>query len=171
MLNLFVPKMYQKDIFSINYQKLKELGYKIIIFDLDNTIGSIKEKKCKEETVNFINKLSNDFKIIVASNSLKQRVDTFSKELKCDTFSLSLKPTLKSIRKIHYKYKVPYTKMVMIGDQIMTDILVGNRKKLLTILVDPLEKTDFKITGFNRKLENIINKKNKIIRGNYYEEK
>ena len=42
-MNLFIPKMYVKDIFSINYNKLKNNGYKIIIFDLDNTIGNIKE--------------------------------------------------------------------------------------------------------------------------------
>ena len=61
--------------------------------------------------------------------------------------------------------------MVIIGDQVVTDILVGNRKSLLTILVDPILNYDLKITGFNRLVEKILNKKNGIIKGQYYEKK
>lgn len=170
-MKIFIPKMYQKDIFSINYQKIKKQGYKVIIFDLDNTIGSIKEEKCSKKYADFINNLTSEFKVIVASNSLPERVYKFCINLKCDSFALSLKPTLWMIRKIKKKYKVKYSEMVIIGDQIMTDILVGNRRDLLTILVDPIRNLDFKITSFNRKLENIINKKNKVVRGKYYEKK
>ena len=48
---------------------------------------------------------------------------------------------------------------------------LGNRKKLLTILVDPILNYDLKITGFNRLVEKILNKKNGIIKGQYYEKK
>ena len=77
MIKKFIPKMYVKDIFSIDYNKLKDLGYKLIIFDLDNTIGSIKETKCRKETSLFLNSLMKDFKVIVASNSGKGRVSNF----------------------------------------------------------------------------------------------
>lgn len=167
-MKLFIPKMYQKNIFSIDYQKLKE-NYKLIIFDLDNTIGSIKEEVCNQETTDFLNNLTKDFIVVVASNSYQERVFNFTKNLKCDVFAFSLKPTLHVLRKIKKKYQIPYTKMVIIGDQIMTDILVGNRKKLLTILVDPIRNIDFKITSINRYFERIINKKNKIVKGEYYE--
>lgn len=167
-MRLFIPKMYQKNIFSINYQKLKD-KYKLIIFDLDNTIGSIKEEVCNKETTDFLNNLTKDFIIVVASNSHKERVLRFTKNLKCDVFYLSLKPTLHILRKIKKKYRIPYKEMIIIGDQIMTDIFVGNRKKLLTILVDPIRNIDFKITSINRVFERTINKKNKIVKGEYYE--
>ena len=32
-----IPDMYQKDIFHINYKKLKKSGITCLIFDLDNT--------------------------------------------------------------------------------------------------------------------------------------
>jgi predicted HAD superfamily phosphohydrolase YqeG len=38
------------------------------------------------------------------------------------------------------------SQMVMIGDQLFTDVLSGNRLGVLTILVDPLTSTRF-ITG------------------------
>ena len=89
---LFIPKRYVKNIFDIDYKKLKKYEYKIIIFDLDNTIGSIKEKQIDSESLKFLNKLNKDFKVIIASNSLKNRVKNFCKGLECDTMSFSLKP-------------------------------------------------------------------------------
>ena len=170
-MKLFIPDMYQKDIFTIPYQKLKEMGYQLLIFDLDNTIGSIKEKTCNFKTIDFLNQLSKDFQIVIASNSHKKRVQSFCRNLKCKYYSLSLKPTLKVLRKIKKDYNIDYQKMVIIGDQVVTDILVGNRKSLLTILVDPILNYDLKITGFNRLVEKILNKKNGIIKGQYYEKK
>ena len=170
-MKLFIPDMYQKDIFTIPYQKLKEMGYQLLIFDLDNTIGSINEKNCNLETINFLNQLSKDFQVVIASNSHKKRVQSFCRNLKCKYYSLSLKPTLKVLRKIKKDYNIDYQKMVIIGDQVVTDIVVGNRKKILTILVDPILNHDLKITDFNRMVEKILNKKNGIIKGQYYEKK
>lgn len=168
-MKIFIPKMYKKDIFVVNYLKLKEMGYKLIIFDLDNTIGSIKEEICSLKVEELLNKLNKEFKVVVASNSCEKRVSKFCSNLECDYFSFSLKPTTKVLRKIKRKYKIDYKEMIIIGDQIVTDIFVGNRMGLFTILVDPIKDLDFKITSFNRKLERFINKKNNIIRGNYYE--
>ena len=62
--------------------------------------------------------------------------------------------------------------MVMIGDQIVTDILSGNRYKIMTILVDPLGEKDLRITGLNRKIEARIikhyKKRGMFERGKYY---
>ena len=61
----------------------------------------------------------------------------------------------------------------MIGDQIVTDVLAGNRFKIMTILVDPLGEKDLKITGLNRKVEEKIvkryEKRGLFERGKYYE--
>ena len=61
----------------------------------------------------------------------------------------------------------------MIGDQIVTDILSGNKFRIMTILVDPLGKKDLKITGLNRQIEAKIvrhyQKRGVFERGKYYE--
>ena len=36
-MNYFYPDVYQKSIYTINYDKLKENGIKCLLFDLDNT--------------------------------------------------------------------------------------------------------------------------------------
>ena len=63
----------------------------------------------------------------------------------------------------------------MIGDQLVTDIFVGNCMTAYTVLVDPLGKKDLKITTLNRYIENKIfhyyEKKKVMKRGSYYVKK
>ena len=63
--------------------------------------------------------------------------------------------------------------MVMIGDQLVTDIASANKFRIKSILVDPLGKKDMKVTFFNRMYENMIikryMKKGVFERGKYYE--
>ena len=73
-MKIFIPKMYQKNIFTINYNKLKQAGIKLLIFDLDNTLGSIDETVINEDTKNFLTNLATNFQIVIASNSKKKRV-------------------------------------------------------------------------------------------------
>ena len=163
-MKIFIPKMYQKNIFTINYNKLKQDGIKLLIFDLDNTLGSIDETVINEETSN----LATNFQIVIASNSKKKRVSKFCSNLNIPFYTFSLKPTKKSFIKIKNDYNLDYNKMAIIGDQILTDIFGGNRLGIYTILVDPLD-IDFKVSKINRLIEKKINLKNGIIRGNYYE--
>ena len=53
-MSMFKPTMYRKNIFEINYKKLKELGITCLVFDLDNTLGLIDQKKCPRETIKLI---------------------------------------------------------------------------------------------------------------------
>ena len=61
----------------------------------------------------------------------------------------------------------------MIGDQIVTDVLSGNKFGVNTVLVYPLGFKDLKITSFNRLIEDMIvkrySKKGIFERGKYYE--
>ena len=37
-MELYVPDVYKKSIYDINYNLLKEKGIKCLLFDLDNTL-------------------------------------------------------------------------------------------------------------------------------------
>ena len=46
--------MYKKNIYEINYEKLKKIGKKYLFFDLDNTIISyLQNKPTKENKILF----------------------------------------------------------------------------------------------------------------------
>lgn len=172
-MRIFIPTIYQKNIFEINYTKLKEMGIKCLIFDLDNTLALIDEANCPKKTKELCQKLKKDFKLVIISNNNQERIKPYMDELDIDGVSMALKPSTKGLRSIVKKYGYNKDEMIMIGDQIMTDIVSGNRFKIMTALVEPLGKKDLKITSFNRFLEKQVVKKlekrNILKRGKFYE--
>ncbi len=172
-MNRFKPSMYKKDIFSINYKKLKKAGVKCLIYDLDNTLALIDEKECPEKTKELIRKLQDDFLIFIITNNSNRRAEPYKKALGVDAVGYAMKPLTRGLRKIKHKYKLLKKEMVMIGDQIVTDIASGNNFRIKTILVDPLGEKDMNITKLNRKVEDFIlkrySKKGVFKRGKYYE--
>lgn len=169
-MGIFKPKMYYKSIFDIKYDLLKEKNIKVLIFDLDNTIMTYDEKIPSEKVVKLFQKLSNDFVLFIASNNMKEKVRRIGKSLNVHAFYSVLKPTKRLKKLLLQKINVKMEEVAIIGDQLVTDIFMGNRLNMQTILVDPLGKKDLAITFFNRWLENRILKRIKVKRGEYYEE-
>ena len=172
-MGIFKPKIYKKNIYEINYQKLKEEGITCLVFDLDNTLGLISHKRCPAETVKLIQELKKDFSVFISSNNTKRRIQTYLDDLGIDGVAWSMKPSIRGLFHLRQKYHLKKKEMCIIGDQIVTDILAGNRFHIKTILVDPLGKKDMKITALNRVIEDYIVKKyekRKLFeRGKYYE--
>ena len=102
----------------------------------------------------------------------KEETNKYLEELGIDGIAWSMKPSIRGLMIAKSKYKLKKKEMCIIGDQIVTDILAGNRFHIKTILVDPLGEKDLKITGLNRKIEGIIVKKYEkrglFERGKYY---
>ena len=170
-MSLFKPKYYKKSVFDFDYDLLKKKNIRVIIFDLDNTIAKINEDMPNKKIQTLFNNLSKKFEaLIVASNSSKKRVETFCKDLPCYSFHSMMKPTKKLEKVILKGLDVKKEEICIIGDQLLTDILLGNRLGITTILVDPLGEKDLKITSFNRFFEKKIMNKLNIKRGSYYEE-
>ena len=169
----FYPNMYQKRIQDINYKKLKKLGIKCLVFDLDNTIALIDQHIITDEVKKLLVSLKKDFQIVIISNNVTSRVKTYAEYLECDFVANALKPLSREYQKIRKKYGFQKQEMCMIGDQLVTDIYGGNRYGMFTILVDPLGNKDLKITSLNRLIEGKILKryaKNSIMKkGEYYE--
>ena len=60
-MGMFKPTMYKKNIFEINYEKLKNMGITCLVFDLDNTLGLIENERCPLKTKKLLKKLQEDF--------------------------------------------------------------------------------------------------------------
>lgn len=172
-MSKFKPSIYKQNIFEIQYKKLKKEGITCLIFDLDNTLGLIEEKSCPEKVKALLEGLKKDFRIVICSNNTASRIIPYMKELGIGGVAWSLKPLTRGLKRIQKKYHLQKEQMCMIGDQMVTDVLAGNRFGIKTILVEPLGEKDLKITSFNRMLENYIvkkyQKKGLFERGKYYE--
>lgn len=65
-MDILIPDIYQKNIYSINYKNLKNNGIKCLLFDLDNTIVPLKEIKPTKKTIDLFDSLKEmGFKIII----------------------------------------------------------------------------------------------------------
>ncbi len=169
----YIPKMYKKSIQDIDYEKLKEQNIKCLMFDLDNTLLKVHKSIPKKETFDLIKKLKKDFKVIIISNNTsKKRLKTAADYLKVDYIKFAMKPFSRGFRKVRSMYNFSKSEMCLIGDQLMTDVLGGNRYGIYTILVDPLSNDELKVTGVNRFFENRklkkLGKSNLFKKGEYY---
>ena len=69
IMSLFYPNIYQKNILSIDYKKLKEKGIRLLIYDLDNTIISYETNILDKEIIDLFKELKKSFQIVVLSNT------------------------------------------------------------------------------------------------------
>ena len=53
----YVPDVYQKSIYTINYNKLKSNGIKCLLFDLDNTLVPYSIKRPTDKVIELFNSL------------------------------------------------------------------------------------------------------------------
>ncbi len=170
----YVPDVYQKSIYAINYQKLWNQGIKCLLFDLDNTLVPPSVKKPNEKLQELFNDLKKmGFKLIIFSNSPKKRIKPFKDMLEVDCSASSKKPCKKKFLLVLSQYNYLVNEVAIIGDQILTDVLGGNNVGILTVLVNPVSKKDIFVTKFGRLLEKRIikklSKKSLFMKGKYYE--
>ena len=169
-MNKFKPDMYVKDILSINYDKLKKSGIKVLLYDFDNTIIAHKVYEVDKKYVDLINKLKKDFDIYIISNSFNyKKLAKISSILGIKYVARSLKPLKHGFKKLKFDLDIDNKSICMIGDQILTDVYGSKRMGFYSILIDPITRdNEIIFTRFNRRIEESILKKY-IKRGDFYE--
>jgi len=169
----FIPDIYQKNIYDIDYQKLKDKGIKCLLFDLDNTIVPVKEDLPSKKLKEFFVSLEKDFKLIIVSNSNKKRLIPFKEGLNIDVAASARKPSKKKYIKIMNMYKFKEFEIAAIGDQLLTDINGANRVGITSILINPIGDYEKPWTKINRFFEKFIlrqlKRKGILIKGEYYD--
>ena len=100
MFDLLIPDIYDQSIYTINYKKLKKNGIKCLLFDLDNTIAPYKVNVPDQKVKELFARLEEDFKVIIVSNSGKNRLRPFKEKLNVDVAFSSRKPFKKKYKKI-----------------------------------------------------------------------
>jgi uncharacterized protein len=157
VLRMMIPDMYVKSIYTIDFSELKRRGIKAIIVDLDNTLV---ESTCPDATPRLIEWLNEvkklGFQIMIVSNNNKTRVSKFASPINIPFIHAAKKPLTLAFRKALKSLGVSKSETVVIGDQLLTDVLGGNRMGLYTILVVPVSNVDGLFTRVNRQVERLV---------------
>jgi uncharacterized protein len=157
LLKNFLPDEHVKDVFEITPEALKEKGIKGIITDLDNTLVAWDVKDATPEIIQWFRKMEeNDIKVTIISNNKEERVKLFSQPLETPFVYSARKPLSKAFKRASKDMRLKKNEIVVIGDQLLTDVLGGNTAGFHTILVVPIVQTDGRITRINRSIERRI---------------
>jgi len=157
MLKKLKPNQTECSILDIDLHKLYLKGYRSILIDLDNTITPWNGNHIEHNLFDwFLQAKCLGFKLCILSNGSYRRVKVVANKLGILAASKKPKPLSRAFKHaIDLIGATPET-TIMIGDQIFTDILGGNRLHLYTILVDPICDDEFLGTKFTRLMEKLI---------------
>ncbi|HYF82814.1 MAG TPA: YqeG family HAD IIIA-type phosphatase [Clostridia bacterium] len=165
MKNKLKPDLYLNTVYELDTRVLKGKGIKAIIVDIDNTLVSWDTKVPDEKVVELVCKLvAEDFKICILSNNTKKRVEEFNKSLKLPAIHKAVKPSKMAFRRALKLMDSDVETTAVIGDQLFTDVLGGNRLGLFTVLVSPISDKEFIWTRIVRMLEKSVLKRNNVIK-------
>ena len=159
---ILYPKAYFNSVKDISISFLEENRIKALILDVDNTLIDF-DKNLDSEIINWIDNLKeNGIKLYILSNTNKEeKVKNVAQKLQLDYEFFAKKPLKSGFKKVQKILDEKSENIATVGDQIFTDVIGGNRCKMFTILVEPVDKKDIWITMLKRPLENMIKKRYK----------
>ncbi len=155
MFELFRPTCQAKSLDLIPVQKLVRDGIKGLIIDLDNTMTPWNDVEVGPKVAEWFSKLQKAGikACVVSNNKRRQRVAVVAESLGIPFVFRATKPRRRAFRAGMAILGTGLHDTAVIGDQLFTDILGGNRLGLYTILVSPMSEREFIGTRFLRRME------------------
>ena len=159
MYKNFLPDEYVKDVYQLSPEDFLSRGIKGIITDLDNTLVAWDRPDATPEIATWIKQMQDaGLQVTILSNNKELRVKSFCDPIETPYIFSARKPLSKAFKRALSQMELQKEEVVMIGDQMMTDILGGNRYGLHTILVVPVANSDGMMTKLNRRMERKVMK-------------
>ena len=154
MYNFLLPKQYVESIYDITPDFLKARGIKGVVTDLDNTLIEWDTPYANEDLAEWFERLAEGgIRVIIASNNTEARVKAFAEPVGTPYISRAKKPLGNGFYSAMIQLGLRPYETAMVGDQLLTDIMGGNRMGMYTILVRPVAQSDGLVTKFNRFVE------------------
>jgi len=156
LYKLLCPQIIVNSLYDIEFTRLQQEGFQGIIFDLDNTIIPWDSQSMSPDVIEWLKSLlAQGFKICLVSNNMGVRVKNIAGVFGIPFVSRAYKPAKTGFRQAMNIMNLAENQVVVVGDQIFTDVLGGNRLGLYTIWVKPLSAKEFIGTRITRRLEKI----------------
>lgn len=156
----WIPTYRAKSIYDIPVSFYKENNIKIVLSDLDNTLDAFNVKEPSQRTFDLVKELNEaGITIMIASNNTSKRVHDYAEHLGIRAVCRLHKPSSKHLKRFIENEKFDSSKVVLIGDQVLTDLYAGNGAGIRTILTEPVTPLDPPWTKVNRILERTRRKK------------
>nr|WP_245335557.1 YqeG family HAD IIIA-type phosphatase [Streptococcus panodentis] len=155
-----MPDFAIEAVYDLTVESLKKHGIKAVLVDLDNTLIAWNNPDGTPEMKQWLHDLRDaGIRVIVVSNNTKKRVRRAVEKFGIDYVYWSMKPFTWGIDRALKLFHFEKQEVVMVGDQLMTDIRAAHRAGIRSILVKPLVEHDSIKTQINRARERRVLKK------------
>lgn len=137
---LFRASHVADNIYQLTGEALQRRGIRLLLADLDNTLVPYGVPLPDEKLKRWRDDLAaHGVTLFVLSNNRHpQRPSTFAKGLEVPYIGHAGKPKTPSFYKAMEQVGVTPGETAIVGDQVFTDVLGGNRAGVTTILVKPI---------------------------------
>lgn len=154
------PNLYLNNVKDITIELLNKHNIKGLILDIDNTLIDF-DKKILEGTEEWCNNLKlHGIKMCILSNTNKvYKVKKVAETLELEYLYFAHKPNKKGFNRAKNILKLNEENIAVVGDQVFTDVLGGNKSNMFTILTKPIDTRDIWLTRIKRPFEKIVIKK------------
>lgn len=170
MFKRFEPTWMVESIYDLSPTELKEKGIKVVLTDLDNTLIAWDNPSGTPQLRAWLQKMKEaKIPVVVVSNNKHERIKRALKDLPLPFVSRALKPLTRGINEALKRYDLEKSEAVLVGDQLMTDVMAANNAGVRSILVKPLVDSDAWNTKINRFFEKQI--KQYLIKNNRFSTK
>ncbi len=153
---LFKADFAFRRVTEITPSFLKKHDIKGLLLDLDNTLTTHDNPRPADGVLDWIKKTKSDgIKMVIVSNNHPPRVKPFADMLGLEFISEGKKPLASGFNRAQKLMNIPFKNLAVVGDQIFTDMLGANLKRVRGIFVFPIEKEgkDKKFLRFKRVIE------------------
>ncbi|MBC7222014.1 YqeG family HAD IIIA-type phosphatase [Candidatus Bipolaricaulota bacterium] len=162
-MRLIRPHEEVNSLRALDFRHLWTRGFRAILFDLDNTLCRWRSGEFPRPTLTLLRRLREQgFKIAVLTNARLPQdspVRSALATLGVPLIERARKPLPFGFRRALRLLGAKPTEAVVVGDQLLTDILGGRLTGLYTVLVPPLSGYEARRTKFNRVLERLLGRR------------
>lgn len=158
LLALCPHRYCRSGVTDVAIEELREAGIEAVLLDLDNTLVGWRSHEVPEPVLEWVTALkSAGFKLCLVSNTrYGRRLRALSEALGVPYVRRAWKPRRRGFQAALSELGVDPTRTAMIGDQMFTDVLGGNRVGLYTVMVRPLARREFVGTKVSRLFEGAL---------------
>jgi len=169
-LKLLYPTVTLEKVTDITPELLRELQIDAILLDVDNTLAPPTEKTPFEGVQEWIDEIKEaGFSVVICSNNYNKRIRPFSDSVGLDCVAMSLKPFPFGFNRAKKKLRERPKSVVVVGDQVYTDVLGANLAGMKSILLSPRCEEHGVTIALRRKMEKGVRKKLRVMkRGEAY---
>ena len=156
MKHYLYPDACADSAYDIPYQKMYDLGYRGIIYDIDNTLVP-HGAPADERAIRLFDRLrSIGLDTCLISNNQEPRVKPFAEKVQSKYVFNAHKPSTKNYIKAMELMQTDRGNTVFIGDQLFTDVWGAKRTGMKSILVKPIHPKEEIQIVLKRYLEKIV---------------